>query len=182
MKKISKTKLSAVYAKALYESAAEKGEALKIYEEMNSLREALTADDIKLLSSPIVKTEIKKEIIKELSKKLKLCNVICNALDVIAENGRLGDLKYIFEAFNSKYYEENNIVPIVVKTVKALSSSQDKKLKKKLQELLEKEVLIKYEIRPEILGGLVISYGSYQIDDSIEGKLGRLESVMKGGK
>ena len=182
MKKVSKTKLSAVYAKAIYDSAAEKKEIKKVYEDMNKLREAFTPEDIKNLSSPILSSSVKKEILKDICQKLKLCEVVCSSLDVIAENDRLGDLKYIFDAFNAKYYEQNDIAAVTVQSVKELSSSQDKTLKKKLHDLLEKEVVVSYEIKPDILGGLVINFGSYQIDDSVKGKLGRLESVKKGGK
>ena len=40
----------------------------------------------------------------------------------------------------------------------------------------------KYQIKPEILGGLVIECGTKLIDDSIKGKLERLELLMKGTK
>ncbi|MFV0626959.1 MAG: ATP synthase F1 subunit delta [Alphaproteobacteria bacterium] len=182
MKKISKTKLSSTYALAIYESAVEKKDIKKVYEDMNKLREALTSENIKNLSSPLLNTSVKQEIIKEICKKFKICDVVCNSLDVIAENERLGDLKYIFEAFNNLYYEKNDMILVKVYTIKELNSSQDKKLKENLHELLKKEVIVNYEIKPEILGGLVINFGSSQIDDSIKGKLERLESVMKGGK
>ena len=45
---------------------------------------------------------------------------------------------------------------------------------------LQQEIIINYNINPNILGGLIIEYGSTRIDDSLKGKLSRLEQVMKG--
>ena len=53
-------------------------------------------------------------------------------------------------------------------------------MQKNLEELLSKKVIIKYKIKPEILGGLIIRYESDIIDDSIKGKLSRIETAMKG--
>ena len=44
------------------------------------------------------------------------------------------------------------------------------------------KVVVKYQIKPEILGGLVIECGTKFIDDSVKGKLERFELLMKGTK
>lgn len=48
--------------------------------------------------------------------------------------------------------------------------------------MLSQKVVVNYEICPEILGGLIVKFGSSMIDDSIRGKLNRLEIMMKGGQ
>ena len=42
------------------------------------------------------------------------------------------------------------------------------------------KVVVKYQIKPEILGGLLVECGSELIDDSVKGKIDRLELLMKG--
>ena len=69
-----------------------------------------------------------------------------------------------------------------METVKSLSAEQDKKLQENLEKYFKKKVLITYTVKSEILGGLVVTCGSDMIDDSIRGKLNRLETVMKGGE
>ena len=63
-----------------------------------------------------------------------------------------------------------------------LTETQDKNLKTNLKNFLKKDVLINYHINPDIMGGLVVSYNSEMIDDSLKGKLNRLETIMKGGQ
>ena len=64
----------------------------------------------------------------------------------------------------------------------ALSAAQVKKLEASLEKLLKQKVLVSYLVKPEVLGGLKVKYGSNMIDDTLLGKLNRLEQVMKGGQ
>lgn len=48
--------------------------------------------------------------------------------------------------------------------------------------MLSGKIVVNYEIRPELLGGLVVKFNSNMIDDSLKGKLNRLELIMKGGQ
>ena len=47
---------------------------------------------------------------------------------------------------------------------------------------VNKKVLVSYLVKPEIIGGLKVKYGSNMVDDSILGKLNRIEQAMKGGQ
>jgi len=80
------------------------------------------------------------------------------------------------------YYQKHGIAEVEVSSVKPLSASQNKKLIAELEAKIGKKVVAKYVLAPELLGGLRIKYGSNMIDDSIMGKLNRLEIMMKGGQ
>ena len=71
---------------------------------------------------------------------------------------------------------------VEVQSAGALSPAQDKSLTAALEKMLSGKVVVNYQIRPEILGGLIVKFGSSMIDDSICGKLNRLEIMMKGGQ
>ena len=101
---------------------------------------------------------------------------------MIAENGRFAELPQILEAFSHIYYVRHDIAEVEVGTVRELSAAQDKKLRANLEKMLSRKVVVKYEIKPELLGGLVIKFNSNMIDDSLKSKLNRLELVMKGGQ
>ena len=162
MKQESKFKISSRYAEALYEAAAEKGDVAAVMKDMDVLIRDVAND---------------KQAITYLANPLSL-----RCLEIIAERNRFAELGMILNDFKSLYYARHGIVEVKVETVKPLSKTQDSKLKANLEKLLDKKVLIDYQIKPEILGGLVVSYGSDMIDDSISGKLNRLENVMKGGQ
>jgi F-type H+-transporting ATPase subunit delta len=61
-----------------------------------------------------------------------------------------------------------------------LSAAQLKALTAKLQAREGKDVKVKANVDPEILGGLVVRIGSQQIDSSIRTRLNTLAQAMKG--
>lgn len=183
LKKESKIKIAHKYAKALYEGSGDDGALKAVMGDMSKLQDLLKAEVeiVKYLANPLWSVESKKEVISEIAIRLKLAQETLNCLYVIADNNRFLELGNILSGFKSIYYEKHGIVEVMVETVKTLSKLQEDKLKDNLKKLLKKDVLVNYEVKPEILGGLIISYDSDMIDDSIKGKLNRLETVMKGG-
>ena len=183
MKKISKSKIVSTYALALYKAADEKKAVERVWKDIDVLQSALgaDADTLRYLANPIWDVKSKQAAIKEIGAKLKLSSETINCLDIIADNNRFAELSAILDGFKHLYYQKHDIEEIEVQTSKALSAAQDKQLKANLEKMLSKKVLVNYVVRPEILGGLIIKYGSSMIDDSIQGKLNRLEIMMKGG-
>ncbi len=184
MKKESKFKIARRYAVAMYEAAEESGDLKKTAADLRLLEEAVSEEPeiAACLANPLWRVQDKKDALKKTAQKLKLADETLKSLCVIADNGRFAELGSILKAFRSLYYEKHNIEEVRVVTVKPLSKQQDEKLRNNLEKLLEKKVVVSYEIKPEILGGLIVSYGSDMVDDSISGKLKQLETVMKGGR
>ena len=184
MKKDSKTKIARVYAQALYEAAVEKKAVEKVSEDIIKLHDIISADAdiVKNLANPLWAVEDKVSALKAVAAKLKLDAETLNCLNLIAENGRFAEIAQILDAFKHIYYVKHGITEVEVGTVKALSATQDKKLKANLEKMLSSKVVVKYQIKPELLGGLVIKFNSNMIDDSLKSKLNRLELVMKGGQ
>ena len=184
MKKISKSKIRSTYALSLYQAAEQNSAIEKVLRDVDALRQMIAEDSqiVTFLSNQIWTAESKKSAITEIAKKMNLSRDLKSCLDVMADNGRLGELSGVLDEFKHIYYQQHNIEEVEVLTVKALSAAQNSKLKTILEKKLSKKVLITYTIKPELLGGLVVKYGSSMIDDSIEGKLTRLEIIMKGGQ
>lgn len=184
MKKDSKTKIASVYSQALFEAAEEKKAVAKVHSDVLTLLEVMNADAefLKYFSNPLWNVDSKKSALKEIAKKIKISDETLQCLDVIADNNRFAELKLILEAFKHLYYAKNNIAEVEVSSVKKLSAAQDKKLSGILEKMLNKKVVVNYILAPDLLGGLRVKYGSNMIDDSIQGKLNRLEIMMKGGQ
>lgn len=184
MKKISKAKVISTYADALYSAAEEKAAVARVFEDVKHLMEILREDEsiVKYLSNPVWNLESKQEALAAVGAKLKLDKETLNCLDIIASNNRFPELLPILEEFKHLWYQKNGIVEVEVQSVQKLSAAQEKNLMANLEKMLSKKVIINYEIRSEVLGGLIIKFGSSMIDDSIRGKLNRLEIMMKGGQ
>ncbi len=181
MKKVSKVQMALTYAKALYEASIIDNTLEKVFNECQLMKRIFNeTNEFYILNNPEFKKFQKIEIVSKISKSLKLSQTAENFLITIAENNRFNDLNAIFDSFSQLYYKKQCILEVLVQSVLPLNEQQQEKLKSGLESILKQKIIIKQKINPDILGGLIIEYGSNMIDDSIKNKLNRLEQVMKG--
>ena len=182
MKKTSKTKTARVYSTALYEAAVEKGVLAKVYSDVKALNEITqtNTDLADYLANPLWSEVDKTDALQKIAKTMKLNEETLNCLKLIVENRRSTDLPLILSEFDNLYNAKNNVAEVVVETVKKLTSAQDSKLKKVLENLLARKVVVEYKLNASILGGLKVYCESKMYDDSLAHKLNYLENIMKG--
>lgn len=184
VKKKSKIKIATTYAQALYAAAVDKKCVDKVMLNVTELLDAYPdyQKGIQLLNNPVWAVDEKISALKAIAQKLKLNDELYNCLVIVAQNNRFSEFEDILQAFRQIYYAKHNMVEVKVESVVPLNTRQNNLLKSELEKFLKKEVLIEYNINPDILGGLVVRFNSEMIDDSLKGKLNRLESIMKGGQ
>lgn len=181
MKKVAKIQIAQNYAEALYEAAVQDNLLEKVWADSMLLADVFAASpELNILNNPGWKKQQKQDLIQQIAQKLELSRTMANFLQLIAENGRISDVSAIMTQFKHVYYKGQGILEVGVECVQPLSPAQNTKLKKGLEKLLKQPVVINYNINPEILGGLTVQFGSMRIDDSLAGRLNRLEQVMKG--
>ena len=184
VKTVSKIKTAIIYAEAMYDSAMQTNHLDALYND--ALQFAAMSDEslqsIAAVNSPLVAVTDKIKIVEDLSAKLGLSQNMLNTLKLLAENNKLNFLPEICRQYIRIYQEKHNIAEIEVTTVVPLTETQNKKLQEKLKAIFNKEIIIDYIINPNIIGGLIIRYGTNFIDNSIQQKLNALEQLMKGTK
>ena len=184
MKKNEKIKLVKSYAEAFYDAANKISLSDKVFTETEDFIKFLEQDSklIKYLSGPLLKDNDKKEILVDIAEKNKFSQPVFGLVKTMSDNGRAALLPDVLRAYADVYYVKNNISQVKVQTAIELSVEQKNKLINALENYLGNKVVVKYQIKPEILGGLVIECGTKFIDDSVKGKLERFELLMKGTK
>jgi len=184
MKKDTRHRRALSYAEAMYAAAAEKGAEDAVFKDMQIIAAAIEKDKniLKYFSNPLWKLEDKRKAAREIIARRERNEMTLACLTIVGQNNRFTDLEFILREFENVYYSKKNIAKVDVQSAIKLSREQNKRLRKNLEKLFEKKVVVKYTIQPEILGGLLIQCGSYRIDDSIKGKIDRLEMSMKGLK
>ena len=184
MKKDSKNKLAASYADAMFEAARAAKAGSRVLSDVETLKSALEEDPkiVGMLANPLwktdAKTDAKKAAVSEIGSRLGLSGVTVNALLTAADNNRLNLLPEILDRCKALFYAADNIAEVSVTSAAVLKKDQDERLKRGLEKWLQKKVVIKYTIKPEILGGLLVECGSIMFDDSLKGKLEKLELLM----
>ena len=180
MEKISKYKTAVAYAQAWLMAAKDARVLDKVFLEVKSLGDLMNKDPQMwdYLYVPVDNNKGKIEIVTDVAKAGKLSPITTELLKIMAENNRLNLLKHTIEEFAHLYYADKKMVEVFVKTASKLSATQDKKLKKVLEEKLGSEVVVTYEIDEAVLGGLSISFDSYLIDDTIRSKLDKIKQIL----
>ncbi len=164
------------YAKALLELAVEQNVLNQVHEDM--LLFIRTVDEnralLLMLQSPIVPHYKKHNILQELFQK-RVHPVTFTIFDIITRKNREGILYDIAKAFHDQYNAYNNIQVAQVTTTFPLDEQLRSKFKKITEETTGKKIELQEKVDPKLIGGFVLRVGDRQIDESIKGKLQRLQ-------
>lgn len=161
------------YADALTQSAQEgKLTFDKISADLNLIKETLISskDLAQALINPVISPESKKEIIEKVFAG-DVDTLIINFLKILVDKGRFDAFDEIIEAYNKSLDNINNISRIKVTSAVAMTDEAKKKLINKLEEKLNKKVILDLNINADIIAGLVIEIGDNIIDTSLKHKL-----------
>lgn len=115
-----------------------------------------------------------------LASKAKFQTMTTNFLGVVVHNRRLEYLPEILEAFRYELARRSGIVHVRVQVAQDLTLPQTKALEGALKEGLKQDVHIEVAVKPDILGGMIVTVGSHMIDDSVRRKLEKLQIAMGG--
>ncbi|MBR1600163.1 MAG: ATP synthase F1 subunit delta [Alphaproteobacteria bacterium] len=184
MKSVSNLKTAILYAQAMYDGAEEANQLDLLYADAGILGSIVIEkkEEFNKLNNPLWKYAQKEEVLADICRKLNLSQSMFNTLRLLAQNGKLNILEPTLKQFILIYQNKHDIAEVEITTVMPLTSSQEILLKDKLENIFHKQILLRYIIDPQIIGGLVIKYGTNFIDNSIKHKLRALEQLMKGAK
>lgn len=169
--------LGHVYGQALLGAAEKAGVTEQVMQELNSL-----VDDAldklpnlrDVLASPRIEAEEKERIIDKITAGAS--PVLVNGLKVMARHGRLDCIGHVRVAFHRLLNELRGRVEVLVRVAVPISDTQLGQIADKLRGMLKKDVEIKMEVRPEILGGIIVKVGDTLYDGSVIAKLDQMRS------
>jgi len=174
--------LAGRYATALFGLARDEKQIDAVIRSLDTLEAAITesADFKTLVTSPLIGRAEAGKAIRALTPTLGVDPITAKFLGVLAENGRLGDLKAVIKAVRQLAAAHRGETTAEVTSARALDDGQVASLKANLKARLGRDVAIEAKVDSEILGGIIIRHGSQMIDASIRTKLNNLALAMKG--
>jgi F-type H+-transporting ATPase subunit delta len=169
--------LGHVYGQALLGAAEKAGVSEQVMTELDSL-----VDDVleklpnlrDLLSAPKVPLEDKKRILDKILAGA--APVLIKGLTVMARHGRLDCVRDVRIAYRRLLNELRGRVEVNVRVATAVSDSELAQIADRLRQVLKKEVVLKVEVHPEILGGVIVKVGDTLYDGSVIAKLDQMRS------
>lgn len=174
--------LAGRYAVALFDLASEAGNVSSVESDLEKLGSALgeSADLAALIKNPEVSRADLGKAMGALAGLLGLDKLTSNFLGVLAQNRRLAELPAMIRAFAAIAAAQRGEVTAEVASAHPLSEDQVASLQEKLKAREGRNVKIRTNVDPDLLGGLVVTIGSKRIDSSIRTRLNSLAHAMKG--
>lgn len=156
--------------------------AANVLSELHSVEAALGGSrEFRIfLSNPQFTDSEREGAIKELGKN-RLSGETVKFLTHLASMKGMKALGKIIRYAEAVYRERRNLAVATVVTPKAVGTEYESRLKGSLKKITGREIEIKYEIDPSLIGGVLIQVGSMMFDGSIKGQLRLLkEDLVKG--
>lgn len=169
------------YATAFFELAQQSGQIDQITADLETL-DALIAsggDFSNLLNNATLRRDDQAKALAAIAQHYKLSSLTAKLLGVVAQKRRLPALPAIVNAVAERVAAHKGEITAEVTAAQALDQSQIDEIAQNLKKVLGKEVNVRLNIDPAIIGGLIIKVGSRLIDASVGTKLERLHRALK---
>ncbi len=164
------------YARPLVDIVMEPGSPLTANDAIAQLKtiEALIASSSDLrhaLSTPAVRPAHKRAVAARLIADLSISKLIRNFLFVIIDHRRMPLLSEIREAFEAEIDERLGFVRADVSSAQPLDDKESAAIQTELSRLTGKQIRARFQVDPNLIGGVVARIGSTVYDGSIRGQL-----------
>ncbi|KAL4933463.1 F1F0 ATP synthase subunit 5 [Aspergillus undulatus] len=173
------------YATALYTASAKSQSLDATFKALNNLGAALKADPklIRIISTPTLSAADKQVIVSELQKVAGADkgDLLKNFLATLAENNRLGLLGEVVEKFGALMSAHRGEIELTITSAQELDSKTLNRLEKavsKSEFSQGKKLKVVSQVKPDIVGGLVVEIGDRTIDLSVSSKIAKLNKAL----
>ena len=169
------------YAGSLFDLALEAKSVEKVEKTLGEVEDLINANaDLKrLIESPVFSADDQFRAIDAIAIKARIEGLVGNFLRVVARNRRLFAVPSMIAAYRRVAAAHRGEVAAEVTSAHELTAEQMRELNASLKEVAGKDVAIKLNVDPAILGGLIVKIGSRQIDTSLRTKLNSLKLALK---
>ncbi len=174
--------LSRRYAKALFELALEEHREEEIGQEIDWFVTAYTTSSLPMvLNNPAFPPGSRKNIVVEVSRGLQLSPLVVHFLSLLLERDRLTYLPSIASRYRLLLDEKKGRVEARVLVPAPLEAAMLEGLRGELSRVSGKEVVLKEESDPGLVGGLVIQLEGKVYDGSVRTQLDKMKERVERG-
>jgi F-type H+-transporting ATPase subunit delta len=171
--------LATRYARALLGLAAEQKKVDEVEAELRAVAELYreSAEFRAAMEHPSLSRSRRVELVKRLLAG-RVSELVLGILGVIVERGRLpliGEIATIFDLLSD---ELQGIVKVRVTSFRALKDEHRQKLLERLSAWMKRRPVLREEVDPSILGGIIVRIGDDVLDGSVRGRMRALKEKL----
>jgi F-type H+-transporting ATPase subunit delta len=169
------------YARALFLLAKEKNQLTALKQDTELISEVcrMSAEFVRLLKDPVIKTSKKIRLMKIIFEG-KISLLSQNFLVLVTRNKRETFIPAICRNTLSLIRSDKHIKTVVLTTAQSIDNETLEKAKKVLEKELGTRVELTCRVNPNIIGGIVLRIDDKQYDDSLATRLRKMkQSILK---
>ncbi len=173
--------IAIVYARSLFEVAREQGDLEVVREQLTQFAEAVDENrDLQVFFfSPYFSTEEKKEGLGRMLDDAE--PTLTNFLELLLEKHRMPAVFRIKRQLDRLWEDENKLLPVQITSAMELDEATIAQIGKRIGEQTGRRVDLTSQVKPDILGGLVVQVGNSILDASIANRLEQLRKQVARG-
>jgi ATP synthase F1 delta subunit len=170
--------IAQVYARALFQVAAERDDLDGVREQIGQFADALDSDRglQTFFFSPYFSTEEKKDGLHKAVEGAD--DAVMNFLELLVEKHRMPAIFRIRREYDAMWREENKMLPVQLTSAIALDDATVASLGRTIGERTGRKVDVSAQVEPDILGGIVLRVGNSILDASVRNRLEQLRKQV----
>ena len=168
------------YTEAVFDIAREKGSFDQWQRDLDALAGLITDNGAALvLNSPKISRAQKLSLVQEALRDA--APEALNLATLLLDRRRLGIAPEMANLFRDAALAELGIVVANVTTAEPIDRQAETAIRQRLSSLVGKQVEIRSEVDPSIIGGVIARIGDQLIDGSVSNQLRRLRDRLEAG-
>ena len=166
--------IAEVYARSLFEVAAERDVLDPVREQLGQFADALREERqlAVFFFSPYFSTQEKQDALHRVLTDAD--EVLMNFLELLIEKHRMPVIFRVREQYERLWEEENRMLPVEVTSAIELDPQTTENLGRTIGERAGRKVTLAAKVDPDIIGGIVVRVGNSILDASIRNRLEQL--------
>ena len=178
---MNESRIAVRYARALFQSALDKGIIDKVNDDMITVDALCRMEEIKdLINSPIIKPSKKQEVFSKLLAG-SVENITLSTVALIIRNGRERFIPAITRVVRSEIMKSRGITETHLTTAVPADDSIKKSVAELVAALFKTKVELKEAVDKEIIGGFILRIDDSYFDASIRNKLRKIRTELSAG-
>lgn len=168
------------YAKSLFElNEQNKLDNSVVWQNLENIKIILESSKelYEALVNPIISAGDKEAVINSIFEK-DTDETMRNFLKLLVRKNRFNLIFDVVKIYNSLLDKLNNISKVEVVSAIELDDEYKNQIKEKLAQVLNKEIIVSYDVNNSILAGLVYKMGDDVFDTSLAGKIDRFKNAI----
>ncbi|RZJ34095.1 MAG: ATP synthase F1 subunit delta [Flavobacterium sp.] len=165
------TRAALRYAKAILETAHDKGVAAEVNTDMSLVAVTVKGNEelSAFLASPVIGAEAKRNVLEEVFSSVS--PVTKSLFRLLFENRRFEILGDLAKGYNTLFDEMSGIEVAKVTTAVPMDAEMESKVHARILTFTNKKVIIENIVDPTIIGGFILRMGDRQYNASLANRL-----------